>query len=94
MPRVASAQPDLFAPAQPDLLIPPVQEPPPLHPLAELQALLDKVRQASVLPWVDAHAAMAEEHRALWLASQAGDEGARLVAEIFDETERLFSAAE
>jgi hypothetical protein len=47
-----------------------------------------------VLPWVDAAAAMAEEHRALWLARQAGGEGARLAAASFQETERLFSAGE
>jgi hypothetical protein len=37
---------------------------------------------------------MVEEHRALWLARPAGDEGARVAAAIFEETERLFSAAE
>ena len=96
MSRVAAVQTDLFAPAQPDLFAPPVREaaPPPVDPVSELRALLDKVQGASVLPWQDAAAAMVEEHRVLWLARQAGDEGAMLAAAIFEETERLFSAAE
>jgi transposase len=61
---------------------------------AALRALLDKVQTASVLPWQDAASAMVEEHRALWLAKQTGDEGAKLAAAIFEQTERLFSAAE
>ena len=98
MSRFAPPQTDLFAPApaQSDLFVRPAPEavPPPVDPVSELKALLDKVQAASVLPWIDAAAAMAEEHRALWLAGQAGDEGERLAAAIFEETERLFSAAE
>jgi hypothetical protein len=95
MARVASPQPDLFTPVPRDLFAPCAPEPAPkLDPLRELRTLLDKVQTASVLPWQDAAAAMAEEHRALWLAKQAGDEGAKLAAAIFEQTERLFSAAE
>jgi hypothetical protein len=96
MSRVAAAQSDLFAPVQPDLFVPsePQARSAPLDPVSELRALLDKVQSAAVLPWTDAAAAMVEEHRVLWLAQQGGDEGARLAAAIFVETERLFSAAE
>jgi hypothetical protein len=96
MSRVVTAQTDLFAMAQPDLFASPAPAPiaPPVDAVGELHSLLDRLRQASVLPWVDAAAAMAEEHRALWLARLAGNEGAELAAAIFDETERLFSAAE
>jgi hypothetical protein len=96
MSRVAPAQPDLFAPAQTDLFVPPKPQAgaPPLDPVSELRALLDKVQGASVLPWQDAAAAMVEEHRVLWLAGQSGEEGAGLAAAIFEETERLFSATE
>lgn len=87
MPRQPH-QPDLFAPAAA-----PAAEPA-SDPLAELTALLALVRGADRLPWPDAAAAMAEELRALGLARLAGPEGDRLVAAIFEETERLFAAAE
>ena len=38
--------------------------------------------------------AMAEERHAYWLASQAGEQGAKLVTAIMDETERLLIAQE
>ena len=94
MTRVVPAQTELFAAPQPDLFAQPAERPALSDPLGELKELLDKVRSASELPWADAAAAMAEELRALWLARQAGDEGERLAAAIFAETERLFSAGE
>jgi hypothetical protein len=93
MSRFAPSQADLFKHVQSGLVGPSAPESPlVVDPIDELQAMLDKVRGASDLPWVDAAAAMVEEHRALWLAKQAGDDGRRLAAAIFEETERLFSA--
>ena len=65
-----------------------------MEPVSELTALLAELRTAERLPWADAAAAMAAEHRALGLARLAGPEGQRLVTAIFEETERLFTAAE
>ncbi len=87
-----------FAPRQQaDLFASPVQPAPQridLDPLTELRALLQRLRGAEQLPWADAAEAMAEERRALGLASMAGPEGERLVAAILEESERLFVAAE
>jgi hypothetical protein len=85
-----------FAPAQPDLFGPPpaASAAPERAPMDELTALLRQLRAADRLPWPDAAAAMAEEHRALGLARLAGEEGRQLAAAIMEETERLFSVAE
>ena len=88
MRRFAPSQTDLFAPAA----VPEVT--PGRAPLVELADLLAELRAAERLPWPDAAAAMAEEHRALGLARLAGAEGERLAAAILEETERLFCAAE
>src|SRR4051812_48571559 len=77
MPRVA--QPDLFA-APPG---PP--SPPEPDPILELPRPLARVRTAESLPWPDAAATMAEEHRALGLARIAGPEGERLAEAIMIE---------
>ncbi len=82
MPRVA-VQPDLFAAAEPGVTGP--------DPIATLTDLLARLRAATAPPWADAAAAMAEEHRILGLARQAGEEGSRLAAAILEETERLLS---
>jgi hypothetical protein len=87
MSRVASRQSDMFA----AVAAPPALE---LDPMAELLALLDRLRKAERLPWPDAAGAMAEERRALGLARLAGSEGERLAAAILDETERLLGAAD
>ncbi len=63
-------------------------------PLEQLTALLAMLRVAVRLPWPDVMTAMAEERHAYWLASQAGEQGAKLVAAIMDETERLLIAQE
>ena len=93
--RVVPKQPDLFPTAQGTLFAAPdgavaVA----IDPIHELRALLDKLQNASELPWADAAAAMAEERRALWLAREAGPDGESLAASIFEHTERLFAAAE
>jgi hypothetical protein len=88
MRRFGPNQPDLFTPATTPAAAPVSA------PLAELAALLAALRAAERLPWPDAAAAMAEEHRALGLARLAGAEGERLAAAILQETERLFAAAE
>ncbi|MGH7103872.1 MAG: hypothetical protein ACREFJ_15910, partial [Acetobacteraceae bacterium] len=72
----------------------PVDAPAAPDPVAELAALLARLREAADPPWPDAAAAMAEEHRVLGLAGQAGAEGRRLAAAILDETERLLSATD
>lgn len=87
MSRVA--QPDLFAPVPAACRAAP--EP---NPVAELETLLEKLLAADALPWADAAAVMAEEHRALGLAQLAGPRGAQLAAAILGETERLLAAAE
>jgi hypothetical protein len=88
MRRFAPSQTDLFAPAAAPQALPA------RAPLAELADLLASLRGAERLPWPDAAAAMAEEHRALGLARLAGSEGEKLAAAILEETERLFAAAE
>lgn len=83
MPRVA-AQPDLFAPpAQPAPKAP--------DPIAELTALLARLRATATPPWPTVSAAMQEEYRALGLAREAGAEGAALAAAILEQTERLLA---
>ncbi|MGH7121589.1 MAG: hypothetical protein ACREFP_21800 [Acetobacteraceae bacterium] len=86
MSRVA-VQTDLFAPEPP-------ASPPAPDPVAELTDLLGRLRAARTAPWPDATAAMAEEHRVLGLARQAGEKGALLAEAILRETERLLSAAD
>lgn len=85
-----------FAPSQTSLFAPVAEFPAASErpPLGELADLLRNLQSAERLPWPDAAATMAEEHRALGLARLAGDEGARLAAEILRETERLLAAAE
>jgi hypothetical protein len=86
MHRVGSRQTDLFAPpAAPERTGP--------EPLAELSALLTRLRATETLPWPDAAATMAEEHRALGLARLAGVQGDELARAILAETERLLAAA-
>ncbi len=76
---------------QTDLFAAPAPPPPEDDPLAELRALLARVRGADRLPWPNAATVMAEEHRALGLARRAGPEGAALVAAFLEETERLLA---
>ena len=84
-----------FAPGQPDLFAaPPETEAPTLDPVAELGALLARLRAAERMPWADAAAAMTEELRALGLARRAGAEGEALAAAILQETERLLAKAD
>jgi hypothetical protein len=87
-----------FRPSQPDLFAPPPAAPEPASPVCdpveELTALLARLRAADRLPWPHLTAVMEAEYRVLFLAKQAGDEGARLASAIMAETERLFSAAE
>ena len=81
--------------AQPDLFVAPqAPEPPAEDPLAELQALLARLRGSETLPWPDAAGAMAEELRALGLARRAGPDGDALARAILAETERLLSATD
>jgi hypothetical protein len=86
MSRFGGSQPDLFAAPAPEA----VPETP-KDPLAELAALLARVRGAERPPWPDAAAAVAEEHRALGLARRAGPEGEALAAAFLAETERLLA---
>jgi hypothetical protein len=88
MPRFASNQPDLFAPA------PAAPEAPERPPIEQLAELLTTLRAAERLPWPDLSTAMAEEYRAIGLGRRAGPEGEKLVAAIMDETERLFCIEE
>jgi hypothetical protein len=81
-------QPDLFAREAPQGL------PPAADPLAELDALLTRLRATRHMPWADAAAAMAGELHALGLARQAGAEGEALAAAILQETERLLATAQ
>jgi hypothetical protein len=85
-----------FGPRQPDLFIAPAdrESSPPPEPLAELAALLARLRAAERMPWPNAAAAMAEELRALGLARQAGPEGERLASAILEETERLLATTD
>ncbi len=96
MSRSDSRQSDLFGPRQPDMFAAPPAEPAPPgpDPLDELTALLDTLRAADRLPWPHLTAVMEAEYRVLFLARQAGEEGARLASAIMEQTERLFSAAE
>ena len=96
MSRSDSRQSDLFSPRQPDPFAAPPAEPAPPgpDPLDELTALLDTLRAADRLPWPHLTAVMEAEYRELFLARQAGAEGARLASAIMEQTERLFSAAE
>ncbi|HJS85721.1 MAG TPA: hypothetical protein VJ779_09685 [Acetobacteraceae bacterium] len=79
------SQPDLFTQAARQ------DSTPPAGPLAELDALLARLRAARSMPWADAAVAMAEELRALGLARQAGVKGETLAAAILRETERLLA---
>lgn len=83
MPRVAP-NPDLFAPPEPET-------PPARDPIAELTALLARLRSLSTPPWPTPTAAMEDEYHALHLARDAGPEGAALAAAILQETERLLA---
>ncbi len=83
-----------FAPRQADLFAAPPAEPEPSapeDPLAEILDLLAQVRDAERLPWPDAAAAMAAEHRVLGLGRRAGPEGEALAAAFLAETERLLA---
>jgi hypothetical protein len=86
-----------FGPAQPDLFVAPAPMPEPdaqPDPVAELSAMLGRLRAADCLSWADATGAMAEEYRALALARLAGTEGEAIATAILEETERLLAAAE
>lgn len=88
-----------FAPHQPDLFAAPAEPAEPGStqagdPVAELRALLARLRVADPMPWPDAAAAMAEEHHALGLARLAGAPGEALAAAILEQTERLLSATD
>jgi len=86
MTRFAAAQPDLFVAPGPAAAQETTED-----PLAELAALLTRVRGAEHPPWPDAAAAVAEEHRALGLAQRAGPEGAAMAEAFLAETERLLA---
>ena len=104
MSRVAARQADLFAVPQPDLFgstaatsespapAPPLD--PPLDPVAELTAILARLRATDGVPYPTVSAAVAEEYHVLALAREAGPEGARLAAAIIDESERRYDEAE
>ena len=81
-------QQDLFAPP------PETAHPPPGNPVAELNAMLLRLRAAEQMPWPDAASAMAEELHAIGLGRQAGDAGKALVAAILDQTERLLALSD
>jgi hypothetical protein len=94
MPRFAPVQPDLFAPLRPAAAPEAPPAPPEKPPLEELREVLALVQGADKLPWPDLQSAMAVESRCLGLAKQAGEEGEKLLAAIFAETERLFHEEE
>ncbi|MBV8402090.1 MAG: hypothetical protein JOZ58_14425 [Acetobacteraceae bacterium] len=83
-----------FAPSQPDLFAPSAEPEPQRDPLAELEALLRRLRAEEEMPWADAAGAMAEELHALGLARSAGPPGEALAAAILQETERLLAASD
>jgi hypothetical protein len=87
MSRFAPSQSDLFAPAA----SPEPPPSPPIDPIAELNAMLVRLRAADVMPWGTISAAMQEEYRVLWLAKQAGPAGAELAATVSNEFERLMA---
>jgi hypothetical protein len=82
-----------FAPAQPDLFAHSAEPEPQSDPIAELEALLARLRAAERMPWADAAGAMAEELHALALARSVGPAGEALAAAILQETERLLAAS-
>jgi hypothetical protein len=90
MGRVGIAQADLFAAPAPR----PTLSGPELSPAEELRATLARLRGAVELPWPNLTEAMAAEHRVIGLGRLAGAEGAALVSEIMEQTERLLSAQE
>jgi hypothetical protein len=90
MSRFAPSQSDLFAPAP----RPEATPPPPIDPLAELDAMLVRFRSLEVMPWGTISAAMQEEYRVLWLAKQAGPAGAELAAAVTNEFERLLATTD
>lgn len=104
MSRVAARQADLFAVPQPDLFGPHAATPgtpapappvdPPSDPVAELTAILARLRAADGVPYPTISAAVAEEYHVLALAREAGPDGARLAAAIIDESERRYEEAE
>jgi hypothetical protein len=83
-----------FAPLQPDLFAPVAEPEPQRDPLAELEALLRRLRAAEQMPWADAAGAMAEELHALGLARSVGPAADALAAAILRETERLLAASD
>ena len=83
-----------FAPLQPDLFATSGEPEPQGDPLAELEALLERLRAAEHMPWADAAGAMAEELHALGLARSAGPRGEALAAAILQKTERLLAASD
>jgi hypothetical protein len=90
MSRFAPSQTDLFARAT----APEPAPSPPIDPIAELNAMLVRLRATDVMPWPTISAAMQEEYRALWLAKQAGPAGAKLAASVTDEFERLMATTD
>ena len=90
MSRFAASQSDLFAPSP--VAKPP--EPPPVDPIAELNAMLEHLKALDAMPWGTISAAMQEEYRALWLAKQAGPDGADLARAVGDEFERLLATTD
>jgi hypothetical protein len=90
MSRFAPSQSDLFAPAP----RPEANAPPPVDPVAELNAMLARLRSLEVMPWGTISAAMHEEYRVLWLAKQAGLAGAELAASVSNEFERLLATTD
>jgi hypothetical protein len=90
MSRVAHSQSDLFTPAP----RPEEAPPPPIDPVAELDAMLVRLRSLEVMPWGTISAAMQEEYRVLWLAKQAGPAGAELAAAVSNEFERLLATTD
>lgn len=90
MSRFAPSQSDLFTPAP----RPEATPSPPIDALAELDAMLVRLRSLEVMPWGTISAAMQEEYRVLWLAKQAGPAGAEMAAAVSNEFERLLATTD
>lgn len=87
MARFASPQPDLFAP--PPETIAPYREPTPAEHLANLHAMLERLRAADKLPYDTNDQAFSAEVYAMRAGDLTGDEGKALAESIMNEFWRL-----